>query len=437
MDDEAYRRTIDACSRRLVQLQPSSAIVTKSVPKSQILAFLAEYANDDLELVSVCVNAELIWICMLYSIQQLSKPLIPFELLENQTINLEYVCALTSLLPKENLSVLECALDVCTCVLFPDLSSDAKESSPVDISEVFPNVVSTIGYSICRPVHGTFLSVAHKRGFESISILLTLFLDNQRWLFSSSAPFSIPTFHSSLPAPSPSAIPSLLASTLLTTYSTHFSSFHDATHHLEQISLFVDYGANPLIPRPVDEDITKPMIAEELYDIQTVVLGSQEMHTASLPIRMAGRDSDIPFNERAEEAIHQTEAQVELMACVLLQSWIRQKNAAFVHTHFRDDSITLLPKRSQCCIIRKSTALPDIDFAAYFTESDWLVSPSQVEGWEREEILSLVQTLQLQLLNVEKVIHGPLRQAIVTDTPFLLNKYAFYYTILGILSRKR
>lgn len=304
--------------------------------------------------------------------------------------------------------MLECALDVCTCVLFPDLSSDAKESSPVDISEVFPNVVSTIGYSICRPVHGTFLSVAHKRGFESISILLTLFLDNQRWLFSSSAPFSIPTFHSSLPAPSPSAIPSLLASTLLTTYSTHFSSFHDATHHLEQISLFVDYGANPLIPRPVDEDITKPMIAEELYDIQTVVLGSQEMHTASLPIRMAGRDSDIPFNERAEEAIHQTEAQVELMACVLLQSWIRQKNAAFVHTHFRDDSITLLPKRSQCCIIRKSTALPDIDFAAYFTESDWLVSPSQVEGWEREEILSLVQTLQLQLLNVEKVIHGPL-----------------------------
>ena len=333
--------------------------------------------------------------------------------------------------------MLECALDVCTCVLFPDLSSDAKESSPVDISEVFPNVVSTIGYSICRPVHGTFLSVAHKRGFESISILLTLFLDNQRWLFSSSAPFSIPTFHSSLPAPSPSAIPSLLASTLLTTYSTHFSSFHDATHHLEQISLFVDYGANPLIPRPVDEDITKPMISEELYDIQTVVLGSQEMHTASLPIRMAGRDSDIPFNERAEEAIHQTEAQVELMACVLLQSWIRQKNAAFVHTHFRDDSITLLPKRSQCCIIRKRTTLPDIDFAAYFTESDWLVSPSQVEGWEREEILSLVQTLQLQLLNVEKVIHGPLRQAIVTDTPFLLNKYAFYYTILGILSRKR
>lgn len=96
--------------------------------------------------------------------------------------------------------------------------------------------------------------------------------------------------------------------------------------------MFVDYGANPLIPRPVDEDITKPMIAEELYDIQTVVLGSQEMHTASLPSH-GGTGSDIPFNERAEEAIHQTEAQVELMACVLLQSWIRQKNAA-LFTHF-------------------------------------------------------------------------------------------------------
>ena len=298
-------------------------------------------------------------------------------------------------------------------------------------------MVSTIGYSICRPFHGTFLSVAHKRGFESISILLTLFLDNRRWLFSSSASFSIPSFHTPLPAPSPSAIPSLLASTILTTHSTHFASFSDATHHLEQIASFVDYGANPLIPRPVDEDITKPMIAEELYDIQTIVLGSQEMHTASLPIRMTGRDSDVPFNERAEEAIQRTETQVELMACVLLQSWIRQKNVAFVHAHLRDDAITTLPKRPRCCTLRKKVEIPEVDVAACFTESDWMVSPSQVEGWEREAILSFVQTLQLQLLDVEKTIQGPLRQAIVTDTPSLLSKYAFYYTILDILSRKR
>lgn len=84
-------------------------------------------------------------------------------------------------------------------VLFPDLRFDATERNPGSGAELeeegafFPDIISTIGFAICRPLHGTFLSVVHKRGFDEvvqrsvsdmqIGVLLTLLLDNKRWLF--------------------------------------------------------------------------------------------------------------------------------------------------------------------------------------------------------------------------------------------------------------
>lgn len=32
----------------------------------------------------------------------------------------------------------------------------------------FPDIISTIGFTICRPIKGTYLSIRHKRGFDEV-----------------------------------------------------------------------------------------------------------------------------------------------------------------------------------------------------------------------------------------------------------------------------
>lgn len=76
-------------------------------------------------------------------------------------------------------------------VLFPDLRFDATERGSrctmqfredteeggEEIGEeigggeegaYFPDIISTIGFTICRPLKGTYLSIRHKRGFDEV-----------------------------------------------------------------------------------------------------------------------------------------------------------------------------------------------------------------------------------------------------------------------------
>ena len=74
-------------------------------------------------------------------------------------------------------------------VLFPDLLFDATERGSrctmqfredteeggEEIGEeeeeegaYFPDIISTIGFTICRPLKGTYLSIRHKRGFDEV-----------------------------------------------------------------------------------------------------------------------------------------------------------------------------------------------------------------------------------------------------------------------------
>lgn len=71
-------------------------------------------------------------------------------------------------------------------VLFPDLRFDATERGSrctmqfrEDMEEggenlgeeegaYFPDIISTIGFTICRPIKGTYLSIRHKRGFDEV-----------------------------------------------------------------------------------------------------------------------------------------------------------------------------------------------------------------------------------------------------------------------------
>lgn len=72
-------------------------------------------------------------------------------------------------------------------VLFPDLRFDATERNSrftdefrEDIEEegaYFPDIISTIGFTICRPLKGTYLSVHHKRGFDDVVISLLYYAD--------------------------------------------------------------------------------------------------------------------------------------------------------------------------------------------------------------------------------------------------------------------
>ena len=71
-------------------------------------------------------------------------------------------------------------------VLFPDLRFDATERGSSctmqfreDMEEggenlgeeegaYFPDIISTIGFTLCRPIKGTYLSIRHKRGFDEV-----------------------------------------------------------------------------------------------------------------------------------------------------------------------------------------------------------------------------------------------------------------------------
>ena len=179
------------------------------------------------------------------------------------------------------------------------------------------------------------------------------------------------------------------------------------------------------------------MLAEELYDLQTVALGRREMHTTSVSIQVAGSEVDNPYNIRAPNVVRELTDQMESLAALLLQSVIRRKNASFIY-RMQQDCLVTLPKRPNCCLrcgSRKQNVIQD--FSIYFTETDWLESLTCLEMKSRDELLQHIQMLQLQLFDAENHIQSSARKRVVLSDPYLLEKYSYYYKVLSLLWKRR
>ena len=338
---------------------------------------------------------------------------------------------------------METILEAVNIILFPDLRPDNEDSKTEesDVCTYFPHIVSTMGFAICRPSHGTFMSVSHKCGYDDIGMLLTLLLDNKKWLFQLSPVFDAKEDECLIHLPRenhhPSVILPLIQSGVVTMDMDSATSFSETDRRLFQIESYIDYGVNPLIPRPSDIQVDKPMLAEELYDLQTVALGRREMHTTSVSIQVAGSEVDNPYNIRAPNVVRELTDQMESLAALLLQSVIRRKNASFIY-RMQQDCLVTLPKRPNCCLrcgSRKQIVIQD--FSIYFTETDWLESLTCLEMKSRDELLQHIQMLQLQLFDAENHIQSSARKRVVLSDPYLLEKYSYYYKVLSLLWKRR
>ena len=318
-------------------------------------------------------------------------------------------------------------------------SQESQVEEP-DVCTFFPHIVSTMGFAICRPHYGTFMSISHKRGSDDIAMLLTLLLDNKKWLFQLPPIFEYKEDECIVRLPqgtqTSSSILPLIQSGVVTMDVDTVASFGETDRRLFQIELYTDYGVNPLIPRP-EEKVEKPMIAEELYDLQTVALGRREMHTTSISIIVAGSEAEEPYNTRASDVIRTLTDQQELLAVVLLQSVIRRNNTYFVYK-MQQGTLVKLPKRANC-FLRCGSKKRDLDqdFSIYFTETDWLESPTHLETKNREELLQYIQVLQLQLGEAEKHMRSSAKKRVILSDPYLLGKYSYYYKVLPLLWKRR
>lgn len=72
-------------------------------------------------------------------------------------------------------SLLQTVLDTINIILFPDLRpvDDDVDSSMISTDKeegaYFPHIINTIGFAMCRPVVGNYLSLNHKKGFDEVS----------------------------------------------------------------------------------------------------------------------------------------------------------------------------------------------------------------------------------------------------------------------------
>ena len=246
---------------------------------------------------------------------------------------------------------------------------------------------------------------------------------------SSSAP-SIPSYRT---------ISHIMRSGLLTTEPDIANSFSEAVRKHFQIAAYSEYGIFPLIPRPAEDMHVKPMIAEELFDLQTVAMGAGKMHTSSLVISVAGRRNDVAYNNRVDGALRLLGDRIEKLAILLLQNAIRRKNCCFVYTMQTTNAITQLPKRSSCCLWcwRPKRSALELDFSSFFEESEWNESTSTLLMKPREERLLYLQRLQMQLLEVERRLPSNEKLDFIESNPYLLDKYSYYQKVLYLLTNRR
>ena len=109
------------------------------------------------------------------------------------------------------------------------------------------------------------------------------------------------------------------------------------------------------------------------------------------------------YNDRVFMRMEELEEEKQKIAGLFIQSLIRKANTRFVHRVIQNQRITSPPKekRGFLCCMPKPIDLPVVDYSCYFCESDWM-QIAQKETMSRTELLLLIQTLQLQMCDVEE-----------------------------------
>ena len=102
-------------------------------------------------------------------------------------VSLELVCLIVSKMTDtwecgervicRDRSLLQTVLDTINIILFPDLRPVDCEvdtsmiSTDKEEGAYFPHIISTIGFAMCRPALGNYLSLNHKKGFDEVDIV--------------------------------------------------------------------------------------------------------------------------------------------------------------------------------------------------------------------------------------------------------------------------
>ena len=72
---------------------------------------------------------------------------------------------------------MQIVLDTINIILFPDLRpADCDDDTSIISTEkeegaYFPHITSTIGFAICRPALGNYLSINHKKGYDEVDVV--------------------------------------------------------------------------------------------------------------------------------------------------------------------------------------------------------------------------------------------------------------------------
>ena len=102
-------------------------------------------------------------------------------------VSLELVCFIVSRMTdtweceesamNRDRSLLQTVLDTINIILFPDLRpvdgdvDTSMISTDKEEGAYFPHIINTIGFAMCRPVMGNYLSLNHKKGFDEVGDL--------------------------------------------------------------------------------------------------------------------------------------------------------------------------------------------------------------------------------------------------------------------------
>lgn len=167
----------------------------------------------------------------------------------------------------------------------------------------------------------------------------------------------------------------------------------------------MEYNSQFILPKAVENTSERYMEQDTLMKLLGNAMGKKP--SIPFPFVIEGKETSeivsTSYNTRILEKMNQCEKEEYNLAGLILQAFIRRKNTLFVHKTLRGHSISPLPKPIkgcfQCCL--RPVTLPIIDYSCYFHDADWLAA-SHPESIPRNELLLLLQSLQIQLCEVEK-----------------------------------
>lgn len=169
---------------------------------------------------------------------------------------------------------------------------------------------------------------------------------------------------------------------------------------IAKMELFLDFSSHAIFPEFNDGESIK-YIDENCVNS---LIGNALGMNPHIPVNQSqpNQNVDEPYNPRVFERMESYEEEERIMASMVFQSIIRRKTTQYVYNTIHGSVITQLPKNKGCfhCCAPKKIELPFVDYSDSFCESDW-VNAGSYKSKSRKELLILIQTLQLQLRNVE------------------------------------